>query len=370
MEKEIATRLEQAITEKVFPGAVVGIVRKDGVQQLVTSGHFTYAEDSHLVQQDTIFDVASLTKSVVTASLGLSLVERGELNFEDKLIEYLPEFNNSDRENVLIKHLFTYTIGGYGMGKLTVHDKSPEKLVEYVLTHDFEERPGTVFRYSNVPAFLLGLAIERITGETLAQLAEPYFKALDMTRTTFFPEHFAKDEIVPTEIDEWRGLVQGVVHDESAYVFKTMANRIVGHAGLFSTAPDILKFMHMLLNNGTIGNQSYFLPETVEQMQTNQIAHLHDYTGLGWELNQPRYMGPLCSPRTFGKTGFTGCLCVADIDRNVAFVILSNRIYPQRPSDSTAINAVRADVADIVFRSLEEDASFTSLPVSPILTGY
>ena len=85
-------------------------------------------------------------------------------------------------------------------------------------------------------------------------------------------------------------------------------------------------------------------------MMTNQIAELGDYTGLGWELHQPRYMGDFCSPNTFGKTGFTGTLAICDIEKEVAYVILTNRIYPKRPADSTAINAFRKAVGEIVLK--------------------
>ncbi len=136
-----------------------------------------------------------------------------------------------------------------------------------------------------------------------------------MDTTTFYPERFPKEDIVPTEIDK-RGVVQGMVHDESAYIFKTKAHKIVGHAGLFSTAPDILTFLEMLLNQGKLKNKNYFSEKIVKEMGTNQIAELDESTGLGWELNQPRFMGKYSGPHTFGKTGFTGtsrekrnCLC-------------------------------------------------------------
>jgi len=352
MEKHIAERVERAIREKVFPGCVVGIVGKNGIRAVLSFGRFTYDENAPSVKEDTIYDVASLTKAVATGSLALTLIEQGKLELDSKLCDYLPEFNNSDREKVLIRHLLTYTLAGYGLGRLLADITDPKKLTEYVLHRDFDKPPGTVFEYSNIPAFLLGLAVERIAGESLDMLADKYFfQPLGMSRTTFFPERFSKNEIVPTEIDHWRGLVQGVVHDESAYLFKTVGNKTVGHAGLFSTAGDLLTFMEMLLHGGTLRGRTYFKEETVGQMETNQIPELNDFTGLGWELNQPRFMGKSCTEHTFGKTGFTGTLCICDRRRGVAYVILSNRIYPQRPADSSAINAVRADIGEIILGS-------------------
>jgi CubicO group peptidase (beta-lactamase class C family) len=355
MKEVITLRIEKAIQEHVFPGCVIGVVRKDGTRTILPFGTFTYDLNSPKVQEDTIYDVASLTKSIPTASLALTLIDQGKLKITDKLIDYIPEFNNSDRESVLIKHLLTYTIDGYGLASTldgqdlaSLHKRTAAQLQHLLLTHDFEKRPGTVFKYTNIPAALLGMVIEKIYGETLDVLADKhFFIPLSMERSTFYPEKFSLDEIVPTEVDQWRGEVHGIVHDESAYIAKK-EGKIVGHAGLFSTAGDILTYLEMLLKGGELKGKRFFSEEIIKQMETNQIAELNDFTGLGWELNQPRYMGKYCTPHTFGKTGFTGTLCVCDREKGVAYVILSNRIYPKRPPDSAAINAVRADIGEIV----------------------
>lgn len=345
---QITKAANQAIQDKVFPGCVVGIVNKNGECQILPFGNFTYDQSSQFVKEDTIYDTASLTKSIPTGSLALQLIDEGKLKLTDKLIDYIPEFRNSDRENVLIKHLLTYTIDGYGLASLK--EKNATGLYETLLTHDFEKRPGTVFKYTNIPAALLGLVVEKIYGDTLDNLADKHFlKPLNMTRSTFYPENFPIEEIVPTESDEWRGLVHGIVHDESAYICKK-EGKIVGHAGLFSTAPDILNFLEVLLHKGTFQGKKYFSEKIVEQMGTNQIEELNDFTGLGWELNQPRYMGDYCTPHTFGKTGFTGTLAICDIEKGIAYVILSNRIFPKRPSDSAAINSFRKVVGEIILK--------------------
>ncbi len=355
----------RAIQEKVFPGCVIGIVNKNGVRDVLPFGNFTYDNASQLVKEDTIYDMASVTKSIPTSGLALQLIDQGRLGLNDKLIDYIPEFNNSDRENVLIKHLLTYTLDGYGLAAaldgtdgMSLGKRTTEDLFKVLMTHNFEKRPGTVFKYTNIPAALLGSVIERISNDTLDNLAdERFFKPLKMTRTTFYPEKFIAEEIVPTEIDNWRGIVQGAVHDESAYVCKK-ENKIVGHAGLFSTAPDILNFLEMLLHKGTFQGKKYFSENIIEQMETNQIPELSDCTGLGWELNQERYMGKYCTPHTFGKTGFTGTLCVCDVEKGIAYVILTNRTFPRRPTDSTAINAFRKNISELVLSDNGLDTAF------------
>lgn len=356
IDEQIKEKAHATIQNKVFPGCVVGYVHKDGSRTILPFGRFTYDTDAPLVKEDTIYDTASLTKSIPTGVFALSLIDQGFLKTTDRLIDYVPEFRNSDRETVRIQHLLTYTLDGYGFasvasnGTTSLSEKGATDLLEILLTRDFEKRPGEVFKYTNIPAALLGLVIERVTGKTIDVLAdEQFFKPLKMTRTTFYPERFDKEEVVPTEIDDWRGLVRGVVHDESAYILKR-DGKIAGHAGLFSTAGDILNFLEMLLCEGEKDGKRYFSKEIITQMHTNQIPELQESTGLGWELYQPRYMGEHATPHTFGKTGFTGTLCVADIEKGVAYVVLSNRIFPQRPKDSSAINAFRADIGTIVLR--------------------
>jgi CubicO group peptidase (beta-lactamase class C family) len=346
LKEEISGAARRAIESKTFPGCVVGYVRKNGERAILPFGNFTYEPNSSLVKEDTIYDVASITKSIPTASLALMLIDQGKLKITEKLIDYVPEFRNSDRENILIKHLLTYTLDGYGLASLK--ENSADKLLEILMTRDFERRPGTVFKYTNIPMILMGMVIEKIMRETLDVLAQKYFFGpLKMHRTTFFPERFPKEEVTPTEIDDWRGLVHGAVHDESAYIFKR-AGKIMGHAGLFSTIPNLLNFMEMLLQSGRLHGQTFFSEETLAHIQENQIPELHDYTGLGWELNQPRFMGKFATERTFGKTGFTGTLCVCDMEKEIAYVILSNRTYPKRPTDAMAINKFRAEIGDII----------------------
>ncbi len=340
-----------AVRLGTFPGCVVGVVSVSGERGFVPVGNFTYDESSAVVREDTMYDTASITKSIPTASLALQLIDGGKMKVTDKLIDHLPEFRNSDRELVLIEHLLTYTLDGYGLSSLgitSLNEASAEMFIETLLTRDFEKRPGIVFKYTNIPAALLGLAIEKVTGKTLDVLADEWlFGPLGMTHSTFYPERFAIEDIVPTEIDDQRGEVRGIVHDESAYICKR-GGKIVGHAGLFSNAPDILNFLEMLLNRGTFKGQTYFSESILGQMSTNQIEGLGDSNGLGWELNQPRYMGQYCNEHTFGKTGFTGTLCVVDIKKGLAYVILSNRTYPTRPKDSRAINAFRKQIGEIV----------------------
>lgn len=347
-EREISQRLRQAIGEEVFPGCVLGATDAQGQEVIIAEGTTTYEASAKPVQPDSIFDVASVTKSIPTACLALKLIESGKLKVTDKVCDYLPNLQNPHREQILIWHLLTFTILLGLESPLSSHKHdAPEDILKLIYTTKLKHAPGTHYAYSNTPSILLGLIVEKIYGAPLPELAEKiFFEPLNMKDTGFTSHDLTRT--IPTEIDEDRGgLLHGVVHDESAHALQKKF--YPGNAGLFTTAPDLLQFLRMLLNGGTLHDQQYFKPETIALMHTNQIADLGQSTGLGWELNQPRYMGAFANEHTFGKTGFTGCLVVCDIQKGLAFAMLSNYVHPKRKPDATLINKVRKDIADIIF---------------------
>ncbi len=347
LELQIRERLEQGVKDKVFPGAVVGVVTQSGERILVPVGHFAYENDSPIVEASTVYDVASITKSIPTGCLALKLIEEGKLKLDDKLVTYLPQYHNNYTNDVLIKHLLTYSvILNFPIPGFSIQTATPEEVRHNLLTTDLKYPPGEVAQYSNSPALLLGMVIEKITGTTIDKLTQEYFfEELDMKHSTFAPT--LPESIPPTEVDDWRGVVQGFVHHETSFVLGK--DHPCGCAGLFSNVPDLLAFLEVLLNEGEFRGEEFFSPEMVKQMHTNQLSVSDAFMGLGWELNEPRFMGKFAHPDMFGKTGFTGTVCVIDPNRDVAFVLLSNCTYPKRKSSREAINEVRRDISDIVF---------------------
>jgi CubicO group peptidase (beta-lactamase class C family) len=349
MKKMIGERVLRAIEDKVFPGCVVGFTgRKIGTGALAF-GRQTYDGTSPLIKEDSIFDVASITKAIPTSSLALVLVDRGRLGLDDPLIRYVPELSNSSREKVLIRHLLTQTLD-YNFRLSSVKDRGPDGILKAVFSSEFTRDPGTSFFYSNATSILLGLVVERVFEKSLDAAADQeFFAPLCMSSTSFFCDPAKKCDVVPTEIDPWRGrMIQAEVHDESAWALRR-GGIIAGSAGLFSTVADLLKFLEILLNRGVCGGKRYFSENIVAQMHTNQLGFPGVQTGLGWELFQKRYMGSCCTGRTIGKTGFTGCVCVCDFGKQAGFVLLSNYTFPNRKPDSGAIDRVRRDIADIIF---------------------
>lgn len=330
MHKEIEAQVKQAIQKEVFPGCVIGLVNRAGERTILPFGRLTYEPDSPAVTEDTIYDLASVTKSVPTAPLAAMFIKERRLRLMDRVRTYLPELQN-DRD-ATIEDLLLYRVRGPRLSELT--DRTPEEILAHVLAQGFIAPAGEP-EYTNLPALLLGLVAERIGGDTLDMLAQRYFFGpLNMTNTSFFPTKngHPMSIIAPTEINA-RGEVRGLPHDESAYVF-AKAGRAAGYAGLFSTAPDMLNFLEALLR----GEYPYIV----------RAAE----AGLGWQLHEPYFMGTHAGAHTFGKTGFTGTSVVVDMARGIAFVILSNRTYPQRPPDAISpdcvVNIFRRDIANSV----------------------
>jgi CubicO group peptidase (beta-lactamase class C family) len=337
----------EAIDARVFPGCQVGWL--EGDEAVVRSfGRLRY-DDPAPVTDTTLYDVASVTKSIPTNSLLLQLIDQGRMSLDDHVIDYLPELTTEGREELTIRHLVTYTavfdVPG-GLSRVALSD--PDHLLRSLFTFPLSQPAGQHFAYTNLPAVLIGLILNKVTNQPLDVLAaDAFFKPLGMTRTYFKPPQ-GVTAIAPTERVHDKDVV-GVPHDEAARVLRHYGV-IAGNAGLFSTASDLLKFMRMLLHDGQWDGRSYFTPDMVRAMHTNQIADIGASVGLGWELSGTLLRQSDASAPVFGKTGFTGCAVVMDAATKRGFVILSNRNYPHRPKGREGIREVRAKLADELLR--------------------
>lgn len=348
MDELIAQLCRQAMADRLFPGCTVGYI--DGDQRhIMAFGRQTYDAKSPVVAANTIYDTASVTKSVVTSLVALKLIEDGRLQLEEPVTDYVPELQNEYREQITIWNLLTYTVVFDIPGGLSALTKqAPTEVFERLCHSPLMAPPGDRYFYTNPPAIILAKVVERLTGASLEDLAQTWlFRPLNMADSTLRPENLSLERIAPTEIDE-RGEVRGIVHDEPAWAM-LQAGHLPGNAGLFSTTPDLLHLAQMLLEGGTHEGKALYLPDTVTLMHTNQIANLGATTGLGWELNWPLVMGHEISPQAFGKTGFTGCIIIVDPLQDKALVHLSNRIYPHRQPNRDGINAFRRALSDIIF---------------------
>lgn len=306
-------------------------VVQDGVPLHCAAYGSTMYDDpgSQPVTFDTIYDIASLTK-MFTAMAALQLCDTGRLALDAPAAYYLPELQAT---SVTVRHLLTHT-SGLEVRMSSLRDLAPAAIQAAVYAVQPTHPPGTHPAYVNINTLLLGDIVERVTGGGLdAVFQTSIVDPLEMYETLFCPPPVLHSRIAPTEWDDWRGgLVHGVVHDESAYAL----GGITGHAGLFSTAADMGRFVQCWLAGGVYRNRRLLRAETVAAATSFQGPYLRLaadppplYSGLGWMLNRENYMGT-APAGTYGHTGFTGPVLVVVPHHRLAVIILSNRTYPRR----------------------------------------
>jgi beta-N-acetylhexosaminidase len=344
--------LDQAVADRAFPGGVLAVGYQD---ELIVHefGRQTYDAKSPAINVDTIYDAASLTKPVVTATLVSMQVEAGRIGLDLPVARYIPEWNdgpNPDwRKTVTVRNLLTHSSGlpAHQDYFLTLHSK--RQFIAAICKEPLEYAPGTKTIYSDLGFILLGEILERSTGKTMDELArDQIFAPLDMSSTMFNPPKNLLNRIAPTENDATfrKRLLQGEVHDENAFAMGGVA----GHAGMFSTASNLAVFCQMLLNGGIYGHHRLLTRATISQFTSPQAVAGNTRT-LGWMSPTPNSSsGRYFSPRTFGHLGFTGTSIWIDPDRQLFVILLTNRVNPTRDNDKIA--AVRPAVHDAVIESL------------------
>jgi CubicO group peptidase (beta-lactamase class C family) len=347
--------LEEAIAAKAFPGCAFGVLAGGELALKGALGRFTYEKDAPEVTPETVFDVASLTKVLGTTAAAMLLEQRGGLDLETPVGDLLPGFvvgraRGERAREVRLRHLLAHNSGLPGYVELFRSAATPAELLRKCLQLPIEAAPGERAEYSDPGFILLGKALEVVTGESLsAWLCREVFAPLRMKTTGFNPRPAARQTIPPTEEDtKFRHQrIQGVVQDENAWVLKGVA----GHAGLFSTMPEILRFAGAILAAGTKGEAAIFEWETVERFAERQ-APAGSSRALGWDtLSENSSAGKYFSPKSIGHLGYSGCSLWIDRAAAVAVVLLSNRTWPDRASQ--LIREVRPAFHNAVREALE-----------------
>ena len=288
--------------------------------------------------QNSIFDCASITKSMPTGYLALKAMESGILNLDTPVADILPDFAAYHNKEAKIFHLLTHSLD-YRFPASSLKDLPPQEIWQRICSHKFEIPPGQLFCYGNANSILLGKVLESVYHTPLDKLAkERVFEPLKMQSTGWHPLEWAPANcIIPTEICPWRGReLRGETHDESAWKLEHEFGA-VGSAGVFSTAPDILTFLEHILKDDFL----------LDKLTRNAFDSGSDCTALGFELDNPKFMGNCQSP-TFGKTGFTGTSFICQPKNKLCLVILCNYTYPSRKPNADKINEFRANMAELL----------------------
>ncbi len=342
--------MARAVKRKAFPGAVVAIGRRGQLAHLASYGHLSYAKDARKVDADTIYDLASLTKVVVTTTAAMMLVDAGKLSLTDRVVDHLPAFTGKHKDEVTVGHLLSHASGVDWWAPLYEQVEGKSAYVERIVAMDLVYRPGSKSLYSDLGIILLGAIIERVAGENLDVFAQRrIFSPLGMARTSYRPSREFYEQIAPTEDDPWRGRVlHGEVHDENAYAMGGVAP----HAGVFSTAGDLAQFAQMLLNRGVLGERR-LVAETTVATFTQRVGVPGSERAYGWDTPSAKgsSAGPL-SRQSFGHTGYTGTSIWIDPTRDLFVILLTNRVHPTRTN--TQIREIRPALADAVVRGLAD----------------
>jgi beta-N-acetylhexosaminidase len=352
------TVIENAVADKAFPGATLAVGYRGRVA-IHAFGNLSYEGNAPAVDVRTMYDIASLTKVVVTTTLAAKLVEGDfpvPLDLDAKVERYLPEWvasaNGQDlewRHKVTVRHLLTHTAGLPPFKEYWRTSKSKQETVSRIFAEALDYEPGTKEVYSDLGIILMAEIIERLTGRTLDDLAKAHiFSPLGMKDTMYRPAKNLWPGIAPTEFDRnlRHRLVQGEVHVENAF---TMGG-VSGHAGVFSTAPDLAAFCQMLLNGGVYAHHRVLKRATIAQFTEPQPLSNGTRT-LGWVVpTEGSSSGHYFSAHSFGHTGFTGTSIWIDPDRQLFVVLLTNRVNPTR--DNQKIAQVRPALHDAVMQAL------------------
>src|SRR6266852_3361774 len=339
----------QAVRDNRVPGAVLLVGHAGEIVYRKAYGHRAVLPSPEPMTADTIFDCASLTKVVATTSALMKLFEEGKLRLNDRVTEYLPEFQGG-KSDITIRNLFTHFSGMRPDIDLAPAWSGYETGIRMALRDKPTAPPGARFVYSDINFILLGEIVRRVSGQTLPDFARQIvFDPLGMSDSMFQPPASLRDRIAPTEPpSKGEAPLRGVVHDPTA----RFMGGVAGHAGLFSTAGDLARFAQMMLQNGSWQGTQIFSPLTVEKFTSPQSPPDQPILrGLGWDIDSPysSTRGDLFPIGSYGHTGFTGTSLWIDPWSQTYVVLLTNSVHPmQRPP----ILSLRARVATITAAAL------------------
>jgi CubicO group peptidase (beta-lactamase class C family) len=340
-EQNISAFLSERIEAGDFPSAVYLIASGGRVEFADALGYSVREPETLPASLETIYDMASLTKPLVTMVLVAQCLERSEIALDDSVSTYLPEFDRADKRRITIAELLTHTSGLPAWRPLYLTTGGdPSRTLNTIVEEPLEALPGSHVRYSDLGFITVGFLLERLRGARLADLAESeIFTPLELRRTFFNPPEAMRREIAASErgnayereMSEQTGpvdarvlrdrVIWGEVHDGNAFFLGGVA----GHAGLFSTAEETLRLATQFIPTQT----KILRPETCSLFRTNMTAGLEEARSPGWQLaaTKDSTAGPSLPPDAFGHTGFAGTSCWIDAARERVFILLTNRTH-------------------------------------------
>jgi uncharacterized protein YbbC (DUF1343 family)/CubicO group peptidase (beta-lactamase class C family) len=380
---QIDALVEKDIANKKLPGAVVIVGHKGKIVYRKAFGNRSLVPNVEKMTVDTIFDVASLTKPIATATSIMILIEQGKLRLNDTVGKFIPEIQDENAKRVTIQQLLTHVSGYAPDFDLREKWTGRDGMLQALYKEKLRTPPGTRFVYSDIGFIVLGEIVQRVEiflkSFTQENIFDKLYKNADTT--FFYSENGQKgfdidrqkellllyrNRIAPTENikgqnsylgstfegDEKTGnqILRGQVHDPTSF----RMGGVAGHAGLFSTADDLARYCQMLLNGGILDGQRVLSAQTVARMTAPHVVAEDGATrGLGWDMNTSfsQNRGELFPLGSFGHTGFTGTGVWIDRVSQTFVVFLSNRVHPDGKGD---VGPLRAKVSTVVASAIED----------------
>ncbi|MCK8492072.1 serine hydrolase [Spirosoma sp. RP8] len=383
---------QNAVRDHVVPGCEILVARKGKVVYSKNFGALTYSPGAEKVTDETLYDLASLTKVLATLQSVMVLYDRKQIDISQKASVYLPELRGTNKQNIVIQDLLwhqsgmvsfypttwdrTRTPGGglkaeyYSATRDTLHplqiaptlwatpalkDSVWKWVVQSPMSRKLDESGKPAYVYSDLNFLMLQKIVERVSKQPLdAFVTENVYKPLGLHQLGFTPlQRLKNPHCAPTEQDTYyrNQLLVGTVHDQMAAV----QGGVSGHAGLFGNAHDIATLLQMNLQKGFYGTERIFQPMTVPYF--TQTLSNRSHRALGWDKPNPEssssvYLAQQASATSFGHTGFTGNVVWVDPEKELIFVFLSNRIYPTAGNNSINTTKLRRRIHELIYSAV------------------
>jgi|688.fasta_scaffold00309_5 uncharacterized protein YbbC (DUF1343 family) len=365
LDRSILPLIEKALKDGEMAGCVIAILHRDEVIYEKAFGSRQIEPFRVPMTVDAVFDLASLTKPIATATSIMHLIETEKIALDDPVSKHIPEFGTQGKEAITIRHLLVHTSGLIPDNSLKDYVGSRPEMLSKIWNLPLNYPIESDFRYSDVGFIVLGELVERKSGLNVHQYSQQHiFQPLEMTETSFTPANDLRQRAVATEKreDQW---IVGEVHDPRAHAL----GGIAGHAGLFSTARDLVRYSRMILNNGVLNKTQVLRPTTIAQM-ASAFAVPRGYRGLGWDKRSgySSNRGESMSSKAIGHGGFTGTAIWIDPEFDLAVIFLSSRLHPDGKGTVNPLAGVIGTIA-VNFAKYQTSRSKTESPRSEVLCG-
>lgn len=347
---KLESMVEQAITDGSMPGCVICFGRQHSVAWLRAYGNSAIQPTTVPMSIETVFDLASLTKPIATATSIMKLVEWKQLELDATVEKYLPEFGTRGKETITIRDLLLHRSGLIADNPLSEYASGADEAWNAICRLGLVSPVKSDFRYSDVNFIVLGKLVEQISQVALNEFAKRnIFEPLGMHETGYLPSDALRERSAPTEKrdEKW---IQGTVHDPRAHALGGVA----GHAGLFSTALDLSVYAQTLLGRGQLFSDNGENTKVLEPATVDEMTRAYEVPGgkrcLGWDSRSSYSInrGTKLSDEAFGHGGFTGTVLWIDPKQNLFFIFLSNRLHPNGTGN---VNRLAGSILDVIVDS-------------------